>query len=111
MDLSFLSLSTPLCSPTPCQLAPNFFSTLTALIVFKIPGANIGADLATLDMSSSWMLEDLDLSGSPGVTGQLSASWPAWMPYLKELRLSGATNLVSGVTICSNCCLHELMRQ
>uniref|UniRef100_A0A383W5T1 Leucine-rich repeat-containing N-terminal plant-type domain-containing protein n=1 Tax=Tetradesmus obliquus TaxID=3088 RepID=A0A383W5T1_TETOB len=41
------------------------------------------------------MLEDLDLSGSPGVTGQLSASWPAWMPYLKQLSLSGATNLGS----------------
>jgi hypothetical protein len=40
------------------------------------------------------MLEELDLSGSAGVTGPLSASWPQWMPYLKKLSLSGATNLV-----------------
>jgi Leucine-rich repeat (LRR) protein len=40
------------------------------------------------------MLEELDLSGSAGVIGPLSASWPQWMPYLKNLSLSGASNLV-----------------
>jgi hypothetical protein len=75
-------------------------------VEFKIPGANIAADLATLDMSGSYMLEVLDLSGSPGVTGQLSASWPGWMPYLKQLSLSGATNLVSWLIYL----LHQLQR-
>jgi hypothetical protein len=61
--------------------------------------SNVAADLSTLDLSMSWMLEELDLSGNAGVTGPLSASWPQWMPYLDKLSLSGATGLV-GVSLC-----------
>jgi hypothetical protein len=96
-----LTTNTPLCSTSPCQLAPDFFRTLTALVVFRIPESNVAADLSTLDLSESYMLEELDLSGSAGVTGPLSGSWPQWMPYLKSLSLSGATNLV-GVRVGSS---------
>jgi hypothetical protein len=88
-----------LCSPNPCQLPPTLFSTLSALAVFKLPDANIAANLATLDLSGSYMMEVLDLSGNPGVTGQLNGDWPNWMPYLKNLSLSGATDLVSSQCI------------
>lgn len=91
--ITSIELNVPLCSPA-CPLSAELFTAATAITSFSVQGANVAADLSTLDLSAAYSLRRLVLPGNPGVTGPLNNEWPSWMPMLQHLDLNGASIMV-----------------
>lgn len=83
----------PLCSPA-CPLSADLFTAATAMTSFSVQGANVAANLSTLDLSAVNSLRRLVLAGDPGLVGPLNEDWPSWMPIMQHLNLNGAAIMV-----------------
>jgi hypothetical protein len=82
-----------------CQLPADVLTALSALSMLNLAGTSFGLQLS--DVSQLSLLETLDLSYMPNLQGPLPADWPAHLPNLRALRLSGLHAIVSAV--CAGC--------